>query len=335
MVEPRLVIHGGAGELTPNQLTKEQEKAYRHGLRASLEAGYQVLKEKDDALLAAVAAVVSLENNEVFNAGKGAVFTNAGTNELEASVMASGQYDKKAAAVSLVKHVKNPIKLAAELLKYEQDTHVLLAGEAVEKMAEEFGLEMVDQSYFFTQKRWDEHRRGLKKGAANTIDDEDKEEGYAPKGTVGAVAMDSKGVIVAATSTGGLTNKIPGRIGDTPQAGAGFWAEEIGHRKPLIVRILSGKTEERASVGLSGTGNGDGFIRSNLCHSIVSLVKHKRYSLQRAAEQVIADTPTEAGVIGIDGFTGDAVFSMNCSMNRGYIDNGGAKVALYEGEVPS
>lgn len=333
MVEPRLVIHGGAGKITRKQLTKEQEEAYRHGLRASLEAGYQVLKEKDDALSAAVAAVVSMENNEMFNAGKGAVFTTAGTNELEASVMASGQYDKKAAAVSLIKHVKNPIKLAAELLKYEQDSHVLLSGEAVEELAENFGLEMVDQSYFFTQKRWDQHRRGLEKGAANIVDDDQEE--YAPKGTIGAVAMDSKGVIVAATSTGGLTNKRPGRIGDTPQAGAGFWAEEFGLKKPLIVRIISGKTEERASVGLSGTGNGDGFIRSDLCHSIVSLVKHKRYSLQRAAEQVIADTPTEAGVIGIDGFTGDVVFSMNCGMNRGYIDNGVAKVALYEGEVPS
>lgn len=339
---PKLVIHGGAGKIK-GSLSKEQETAYRDGLKQSVEAGRKALEQEDDAVTAVVAAVSSLEDNELFNAGKGAVFTTAGTNELEASIMVSDGHSKRTCAVTLVNHLKNPVKAAQLLLDYSADPHVLLSGEEVEHLAEKLGCETVTPDYYFTQRRWDQHQRGLDKNkstmAENIVSDEQDHEEYAPKGTVGAVAMDSKGTIACATSTGGLTNKRPGRIGDTCQAGSGYWAEKFTRRNSSIITWVKsffkkGPRNSTMALGLSGTGNGDGFIRNAICHSISDHAKLTANDpLYTAADKVISGIDTEAGVIGLDSTTDNVVMAMNCDMNRGYIDKAGnIKVAIYQTE---
>lgn len=319
------MIHGGAGNI--KKLSKEEEEKYKEGLRGSLLAGQRVLAAEDDAVASVVAAVVALEDNEIFNAGKGAVFTTAGTNELEASIMVSEGESKRVCSVGLVNHIKNPVEFVHRLLNYTDNSHVMLSGQYAEKLAEGFGCEMVSPEYYFTQKRWEQHRKGLEK--QHSIEDEE----YLPKGTVGAVAMDSKGVIACATSTGGLTNKLPGRIGDTPQAGAGFWAEKFPQSRPFLNRLFSLFSKEEAAIGLSGTGNGDGFIRHAVCHSISSRVKLTNENLKKAADKVISSLSTEAGVIGIQS-NGQIFFAMNCDMNRGCIDSHGTpKVAIYRNDT--
>lgn len=319
----KLVIHGGAGNI--KNLSKEEEEKYKEGLRGSLLDGQRVLASEDDAVASVVAAVMALEDNDLFNAGKGAVFTTAGTNELEASIMVTDGKSKRVCSVGLVNHIKNPVEFVHRLLDYSDDSHVMLSGKAAEKLAEGFGCEMVSPEYYFTQKRWDQHRRGLEK--QHSIEEAE----YLPKGTVGAVAMDSKGVIACATSTGGLTNKRPGRIGDTPQAGAGFWAEKFSQSKPFLNRLFSlFSKKETTAIGLSGTGNGDGFIRHAVCHSITSRVKLTNENLRKAADRVVSSLSTEAGVIGIQS-NGQISFAMNCDMNRGLIgSNGKPKVAIYK-----
>jgi L-asparaginase len=190
-----------------------------------------------------------LEDDPLYNSGKGAVFTRAGTNELEASIMVSNGYRKRGVGVMMLSHVKNPIKLAREVLIRGETAdgggakdHCLYAGSYVEGLAQEWGLEMVDPSYFFTQRKWDEHKKGLedekekarKRGSLAAWDalSEWEKTHYIPLGTCGAVVLDRFGTICVATSTGGLTNKVPGRIGDTPTMGAGYWAEEWFEESP-------------------------------------------------------------------------------------------------------
>ncbi|KAL0261485.1 hypothetical protein SLS55_002915 [Diplodia seriata] len=262
-ITPRIIIHGGAGNISRANMPADSYAGYRASLRRILTLARARLAAPDaTALDVAVHAVSLFEDDPLFNAGRGAVFTRAGTNELEASVMVSsssrggGPYRKRGAGCMLLSHVKNPIKLAKEILVRSGEGgeggvgrgggggaqgHVQLSGEYVEGLARGWGLEIVEPEYFFTQKRWDEHVKGLKreKRAAGRdgveASDEDLGDGndpswdgkeYLPQGTVGAVVLDRFGTICAATSTGGLTNKLPGRIGDTPTFGAGYWAEE-------------------------------------------------------------------------------------------------------------
>ncbi|KAF2732550.1 N-terminal nucleophile aminohydrolase [Polyplosphaeria fusca] len=238
-VTPRIIIHGGAGNITKSTVDKQQYNAYDASLRKILSVSAQLLSAPDaKALDVATHAVTMLEDDTLYNSGKGAVFTRAGTNELECSIMMSNGYRKRGVGLMMLKHVKNPIKLAREvLIRGERDDgggaqdHCEYSGDYVEGLSKAWGLEMCDQSYFWTRKKWEEHRRGLKEDEARLaagldgISDWEKDN-YIPLGTCGAVVLDSFGTICVATSTGGLTNKIPGRIGDTPTMGAGYWAEE-------------------------------------------------------------------------------------------------------------
>ncbi|KAJ4376346.1 hypothetical protein N0V83_001629 [Neocucurbitaria cava] len=240
---PRIIIHGGAGNLTRKTIPRDRYDAYQASLTKILAQSADLLAIPGmTALDVAAHAVSLLENDPLYNSGKGAVFTREGKNELECSIMVSNGYKKRGVSCMMLKHVKNPIKLARELLirgeKQDGDgakDHCQYSGEFVEKLAAEWGLEIVGEDYFFTQQRWDEHKRGLAEEKKRQVEElsvptdemsEWEKENYIPLGTCGAVVLDSFGTVCTATSTGGLTNKVPGRIGDTPTTGAGFWAEE-------------------------------------------------------------------------------------------------------------
>ncbi|CAD0101143.1 unnamed protein product [Aureobasidium mustum] len=262
---PRIIIHGGAGNITRDNLDADAYQAYRSTLLATLQSSYALLSEPGaTALDVATHAVSMLEDNPLFNAGHGAVYTTAGTHELEASVMVSKDYHKRGVGVMEISEAKNPIKLARELLVrgVEADgggagAHVQLAGETANKLAQAWGLETVSPGYYWTKRRWDEHRKGLGKSTdretyrkhkrradkcssyvaecaadardLNVHDPSWNGQDYLPQGTVGAVVLDSDGMLCVATSTGGLTNKLPGRIG----VGAGFWAEQWIEENPF------------------------------------------------------------------------------------------------------
>ena len=246
---PRIIIHGGAGNITRDNLDKDAYQAYRSALLSTLQSSYTLLsKPGATALDVATHAVSMLEDNPLFNAGHGAVYTTSGTHELEASIMVSKGYHKRGVGVMEISGAKNPIKLAREMLIRGEEAdgggaggHVQLAGDTANKLAEHWGLECVSPGYYWTKRRWDEHRRGLGKStdretyrkhkrradgcesfvAECAVDARDfgvndpswNGRDYLPQGTVGAVVLDRHGMLCVATSTGGLTNKLPGRIG--------------------------------------------------------------------------------------------------------------------------
>ncbi|KAF3905342.1 L-asparaginase [Arthrobotrys entomopaga] len=383
----RIVIHGGAGNISRENLSAPARRQYLSSLARILSQVHRkLISGRLNALDAAVAAVKLLEDDPLFNAGKGAVFTLDGTNELEASVMVSRGAQKRCAGVFLLKHVKNPVLLAKELLlrddpKEERGRqHNCLSGPYAEKLAEGWGLEIVEPGYFFTEKRWNQHLDDLKKSeveadeetlidlrdekvnsaSAGVETDETDLAEYLPKGTVGCVVLDNDGVIAAATSTGGLTNKVPGRIGDTPTPGAGFWAEEwevtdsvMPSRGPFEVLTKSlaaclllstARTQTHRAVGLSGTGNGDYFLRLSACHNITARCRFGGKSLRQAAREVCGPdgdmkragdgrTAPDGAVIGIDD-QGEVIMEMNCGgCFRGTVDcDGKVLVAAYADE---
>lgn len=336
---PALVIHGGAGSISRTNLPRSspQYAAYVSSLHTILAAIHPLLVSGGSALDAATAAVKLFEDNPLFNAGKGAVFNSAGGNELEASVMVSRGAQKRGVGVELLTRVRNPILLAKELLVRQegegpagQETtrHNCISGREAERLAEVWGCEIVDEGYFYTEKRWQEHLRGLKQHAgeqlAEPVGVEEGEDGelqeYLPQGTVGCVALDIYGTLCVATSTGGLTNKIPGRIGDTPTLGAGFWAEEWevlvprtpvdrswaswlfgtwfpwapietgdhgGEKQPLLFSSAEQGQRETRAVALSGTGNGDYFLRLAAAHSVAARCRFGGMDLQSATEEMI------------------------------------------------
>ena len=308
-----LVIHGGAGTIERANMTPEKEREYRAGLERALTAGYGILKRGGSSLDATEAAVRVLEDDPHFNAGKGSVFTSAGTNEMDAAIM-----DGKtlaAGAVAVLKHVKNPISLAR--LVMEKSGHVMIDGEGAEAFAKENGMELVDQKYFFTQERWDalqkikaaeKHRTGGA-GKAFLITDQDRH------GTVGAVALDKNGNLAAATSTGGTTNKRPGRVGDTPIIGAGTYAND-------------------ATCAVSATGDGEYFIRATVGHDISALMEYRGMSLKEAAQAVldkVAKLGGTGGLIAIDHQGNIALPFNTAGMYRGYVDpNGKFVVEIYK-----
>ena len=246
-----LVIHGGAGTILKKNMTAEKERDYKQKLEESLQAGYKVLSDGGSAMDAVEAAIHIMEDSPLFNAGKGAVFTNAGTNELDAALM-NGE-NLKAGAVAGLKTVKNPISAARKVM--EETWHVLLAGEGADKFAAEQNLEIVDPKYFFTERRWN----ALQKMKS------DEQEKY---GTVGCVALDKFGNIAAGTSTGGMSNKRWGRIGDVPIIGAGTYANN-------------------KTCAVSATGTGEYFIRSAVAHDISAMMEYKGFSLDKASKTAI------------------------------------------------
>ena len=308
-----LVIHGGAGTIERANMTPEKEREYRAGLERALAAGYDILKRGGSSLDATEAAVRVLEDDPNFNAGKGSVFTSAGTNEMDAAIM-----DGKtlaAGAVAVLQHVKNPISLAR--LVMEKSGHVMIDGEGAEAFAKENGIALVEQKYFFTQERWDalqkikaaqKHRTG-RAGKAVLITDQDRH------GTVGAVALDKNGNLAAATSTGGTTNKRPGRVGDSPIIGAGTYAND-------------------ATCAVSATGDGEYFIRATVGHDISALMEYRGMPLKEAAQAVldkVAKLGGTGGLIAIDHQGNIALLFNTSGMYRGYLDpNGQFVVEIYK-----
>src|SRR5256885_12279779 len=242
-----LVVHGGAGTIKRSNMTPEREREYRTGLERALSAGYEILKRGGSSLDATEAAVRVMKEDPHFNAGRGSVFTSAGTNEMDASIMDGKTL--KAGAIGSVQHIKSPVSLAR--LVMEKSPHVMLGCAGAEAFAKANGIELLDQKYFFTQQRWDalqkmkaaEKNRTSGAGKSFLITDQDRH------GTVGAVALDKDGNLAAATSTGGTTNKMPGRIGDTPVIGAGTYANN-------------------QTCAVSCTGDGEYFIRAVAAHEL-------------------------------------------------------------------
>ena len=308
---PLLVIHGGAG-VEPGDLTKEEEQAARAALEAALRAGHAKLKAGASSVDAVAATITVLEDAPQFNAGRGAVFTHDGRNELDTSIMdgASG----KAGAAAGLHRVKNPITLARAIM--DKSKHVMMVGDGAEAFAQTQGIELVDPSYFRTEKRWQQLQKALAEEknaqASNTLLELP---GKAYFGTVGALALDAQGRLAAGTSTGGMTNKRYGRVGDSPIIGAGTWADQ------------------RCAV--SGTGWGEYYIRSAAAHEICARVRLSGYSIGRAGEGVInKDIPKaggDGGAIALDA-QGVAAFPFNTGgMYRGWIGADGVPhVAIYK-----
>jgi beta-aspartyl-peptidase (threonine type) len=308
-----LAIHGGAGTIERSSMTPEKEREYRGGLERALNAGYEILNRGGSSLDATEAAVRVLEDDPHFNAGRGSVFTSAGTNEMDASIMDGKTL--KAGAVGSLKHIKNPISLAR--LVMEKSPHLMLDCAGAETFAKANGVELVNQQYFFTQERWDalqkikaaEKHRTSGMGKIPVITDQDRH------GTVGAVALDKDGNLAAATSTGGTTNKLPGRIGDTPVIGAGTYANN-------------------QTCAVSCTGDGEYFIRAVAAHEVSALMKYRGMTLQDAAQTALDSVKQlggTGGLIAIDR-NGDIALPFNTNgMYRGYVDpNGNFVVEIYK-----
>jgi len=307
-----IVIHGGAGVIERARMTAEREASYRAGLAAALDTGYAVLEAGGSALDAVAAAVRTMEDDPQFNAGRGAVLNHDGFCELDAAIMdGSGP---RAGAVAGVHHVKNPIDLAR--LVMDKSSHVLLAGQGAEEFALEQGVVLVPESYFITPQRARELEEEQRAGAARAPTAPLPIRPAAPKGigTVGALALDRAGHLAAATSTGGITNKLYGRVGDTPIIGAGTYASE--------------------SCAVSGTGQGEFYIRQVVAYDICAMVQYQHLSIEQAVRTMmhekLARSGGEGGVIALDRDGNFAMDFNSAGMHRGVRDSRGRhEVAMY------
>ena len=303
-----LAIHGGAGTIARASLTLPEEKQYRTALEVALTIGYDLLRDGGAALDAVEAAVRSLEDCPLFNAGRGAVFTHDGHHEMDAAIM-DGQH-RLAGAVAGVRQVQNPIRAAR--LVMEVTEHVLLGYPGADNLAREHGLPLQPVEYFFTQKRYDQLQDAIASGKMQLDHAADPN---WKKGTVGAVARDQHGHLAAATSTGGMTNKRYSRIGDTPLIGAGTWAD--------------------ARCAISCTGNGEYFIRAVAAYDVACLMEYKDLSLEEACRIVVHDklAPVggEGGLIAVDA-AGNVTLPFNSEgMYRASRTEGGETlVAIYK-----
>ena len=314
-----IAIHGGAGTITRAALTPGVEADYRATLAAALRAGQQVLAADGPSLDAVAAAVRVLEDSPLFNAGRGSVFTHDGRIEMDASIM-DGR-DRRAGAVAALTTIRNPIDAARAVM--ERSRHVLLVGAGAEEFAREQGLATAEPEYFHTALRWEQLRVARESDrlqidhdapASAPAGDGGAAPGDGKYGTVGAVALDRDGNLAAATSTGGLTNKRFGRVGDSPIIGAGTWAEN-------------------ESVAVSATGSGETFIRAAAAHELAALVKYGGRTPRRAADEVLATVERlggRGGLIVIDR-SGEPVFAFNTEgMYRGCARGVSApEVAIY------
>jgi len=291
-----IAVHGGAGALSPADLTPDNERAYRHGLEQALRAGFEVLSKGGASLDAVVAAVQVLEDDPLFNAGRGAVLNAGGVAELDASLM-DGR-DLRAGAVAGLRHVRSPIALARRVM--DQSPHVMLAGPGAEEFALEQGMAPVANSHFVTERRRRELERFLQ-GVAASGDE-------SLMGTVGAVALDADGNLAAATSTGGTTGKRWGRVGDSPLIGAGTYAAND-------------------CCAVSATGHGEYFIRAAVAHEIASLMRYRGLGVVEAADEVVMGQLVKlggsGGVIAV-GRDGRIAMPFNSAgMLRGAMDSRG------------
>lgn len=316
-----LVVHGGAGTIRRADLSDDKERAIHAALNAALDAGHGVLASGGSSLDAVSAAVQVLEDSPLFNAGKGAVFTCDGHNEMDAAIMDGSRLD--AGTVAGLRQVRNPIRLAR--LVMEESPHVMLYGHGAETFGRQHGIEFVEPEYFRTdfrlqQLREVQRRQGVKTDSEGCGSPEMALDGFDPAafGTVGAVALDRDGNLAAATSTGGMTNKRYGRVGDVPIVGAGTYADND-------------------TAALSGTGHGEYFMRTVTAHSIAARMKYLDESLQQAAEAVVMGTLKEmgggGGVIGVDRDANIIQVFNTSGMYRGYVDRDGKRgTAIYAGD---
>jgi beta-aspartyl-peptidase (threonine type) len=314
-----LVIHGGAGTILKSRMTPEKEGAYRQGLQNALNAGSKILQQGGSAIDAVEATVKILEDDSLFNAGKGAVFTSEGRNELDASIMDGKTL--KAGAVAGVSNIKNPIAAARAVM--DKSEHVMMAGRGAEIFAAKNGCAVVDPSYFFTTQRWNDLQEAKKEDSLKTLH-EDSSKAYLKQpdnydykyGTVGAVAMDTYGNLAAATSTGGMTNKKFGRVGDAPVIGAGTYADNN-------------------SCAVSCTGWGEYFIRLSMAKSVSDRMELAHMNLKDAAnEMIMKNLPAlggDGGLIAVDK-AGNFTMSFNTDgMYRGYVkSNGETAIEIYK-----
>jgi beta-aspartyl-peptidase (threonine type) len=298
-----MVIHGGAGTIERSEMSSENEKAHRAGLERALRAGYDVLQHDGSSLDAVEAAIRVLEDDPLFNAGKGAVFTHEGTNELDASIMDGRTL--KAGAVARLQHIRNPISLAR--LVMEKSPHVMLDGDGAEAFAKSMGITLVDQKYFYTDERW----QALQKAKASPTPLKDKDR----HGTVGAVALDKSGNLAAGTSTGGTTNKMSGRLGDSPIIGAGTYANNL-------------------TCAVSCTGDGEYFIRSVVAYNISAMMEFKKMPLAEAAQAALDKAGKLGGTGGLIALDKNGNFAMpfnTSGMYRGKVDaDGKVEVEIYK-----
>lgn len=317
------MIHGGAGVIRKGSLTPEREKEYRAKLEEAVLAGYKTLQSGKSGLDAVETAIRMLEDSPLFNAGKGAVFTAEGKNELDASIMEGKSL--MAGAVAGLRHVKNPITLARAVM--ERSPHVMMVGDGAEKFAKEMNIELVEEKYFWTQERWDGLQRVIQqeKEKQKAAQEGKKVSQNAPDlrlepenkfGTVGAVALDSNGNLSAGTSTGGMTYKKFGRVGDAPIIGAGTYANND-------------------SCAVSATGWGEFFIRIGVARDIAALMEYQAMPIQKAADRVIKEKLQklggDGGIIAIDKFGNMAISFNSEGMYRAYIAaDGKAVVEIYK-----
>ncbi|MBK8388986.1 MAG: isoaspartyl peptidase/L-asparaginase [Saprospiraceae bacterium] len=305
-----LVIHGGAGTIERSSMDSATEKAYVDALNFALDTGEKILKEGGKSIDAVEAVIKTMEDNPLFNAGKGAVFTNEGKNELDASIMTGD--DQKAGAIGGVTTVKHPISLARAVM--EKSEHVMMVGKGAEAFAAKCSLEIVDPSYFFTERRYNSLQKILKEDSEKVELSED-EKGNKKHGTVGCVALDLQGNITAGTSTGGMTNKKFNRIGDAPIIGAGTFADN-------------------KTCGVSCTGHGEFFIRYTVARDIAAMMEYKGSSLKEACDYIIyqklVEKGGEGGLIAID-HQGNIEMPFNSSgMYRGWAKEGQREVKIYK-----
>ena len=311
-----LVIHGGAGTILKSSMTDEKENAYKAKLTEALKAGYAEIQKGSSSVDAVAASIMIMENSPLFNAGKGAVFTAEGKNELDASIMYGK--DKSAGAIAGVHTIKNPIKAAIAVM--QKSEHVMLSGVGAEQFAKDQNLEIVDPKYFWTKDRWDglqklkqkETLKTTKKVSQNTLPE--SYEIDQKFGTVGAVAVDKNGNISAGTSTGGMTNKKYGRIGDAPIIGAGTYANN--------------------QVGISATGWGEYFIRATAARTVAAKMEFQNKDVKTATQETIEEIGEmggDGGMIALDKDGNIAMPFNTAGMYRGAItDKGEIIIEIYK-----
>ncbi len=311
-----IAIHGGAGTILREDMTPELEHAYRQGLSDALDAGYAVLEIGGTSVNAVKAAVVVMEDNPLFNAGKGAVFTKKGVNELDAAIMDGNTLD--AGAIAGVRNVRNPVELAEEVMLHSG--HVFLSGKGANDFAIKQGIKLEPDDYFYSQYRYDQWREIRDSDFYQLDHKSDQLIGLMKDkkfGTVGAAACDGQGNIAAATSTGGMTNKRFGRIGDSPIIGAGTYANN-------------------KTCAISCTGHGEIFIKAVAAYDVSCLMEYKNMSLQQACEEVVlkklVELHGEGGLIGMDAKGNAALVFNSAGMYRGLKNSDGENVVAIYGD---
>jgi beta-aspartyl-peptidase (threonine type) len=314
MSKVSIAIHGGAGTILKEDMTPELEEAYRNALKDSLDAGYAVLENGGTAINAVKAAVVSMEDNVLFNAGRGSVFTKKGLNEMDAAIMDGSTLD--AGSVAGVRNIRNPVELAEEVMLHSG--HVFLSGKGANDFAIRQGIKLEPDEYFYSEYRYDQWRQIRDSDLYQLDHKSDKLVGLMKDkkfGTVGAVACDSEGNIAAATSTGGMTNKRYGRIGDSPMIGVGTYANN-------------------KTCAISCTGHGEIFIKAVAAYDVSSLMEYKNFTLQQACEEVVLRKLVamhgDGGLIGVDAKGNIAMVFNSAGMYRGSRNSDGENIiAIY------